>query len=93
MKLQATYGATMERVGLPVEGDYLIMSEFEGSASYGSSSDSTYITVDPAVSAAVPIETEEPAAFALTTTELALIAVAIIAVVGIVAFWTIKKRK
>ncbi len=77
----------------PVEGDYLIMADFEGSASYGSSSDSTYITVGPAVAAAQPIETEEPAAFALGTTELAIIAVVIIAVLGVVAFWMLRKRK
>ena len=71
-----------------VECDYFIMANFESSASYGNSSNSTYITVGPAASAAVPIETEEPAAFALTTTELA-----IIAVVGIVAFWALRKRK
>jgi len=77
----------------PVEGEYLIIAEFEGSAAYGDSSDSTYITVGPAVSAAQPIETEEPTAFALGTTELAIIAVAIIAAVGIVAFWMLRKRK
>ena len=38
------------------------MAEFAGSAVYGGSSDSTYITVGPAVSAAQPIETEEPTA-------------------------------
>jgi hypothetical protein len=78
----------------PVEGDYWIMAEFEGSAAYGPSSDSTYMTVGPAVAAAQPIETEEPeAAFALGTTELAIIAVVIIAVVGVVAFWALRKRK
>jgi hypothetical protein len=78
----------------PVEGDYMIMAEFEGSASYGGSSDSTYVTVGPAVSAAQPIETEEPAeAFALGTTELAIIAVVIIVIAGVVAFWAIRKRK
>ncbi len=35
----------------PVPGDYFIIAEFAGSASYGSSSDSTYITVDSAPSA------------------------------------------
>ena len=69
------------------------MAEFAGSAAYGGSSDSTYMTVGPAVSAAQPIETEEQTAFALGTTELAIIAVAIIATVGIVAFWALRKRK
>ncbi len=77
----------------PVEGDYLIMAEFAGSAAYGGSSDSTYMTVGPAVSATQPIETEEPTAFALGTTELAIIAVVIIAAVGVVAFLALRKRK
>jgi len=42
----------------PVSGEYFIMAEFEGSASYGSSFDTAYFTVDPAPSAAVPIEPE-----------------------------------
>jgi hypothetical protein len=77
----------------PVEGEYLIIADFAGSASYGDSSDSTYMTVGPAVSATQPIETEEPTAFALGTTELAIIAVVIIAAVGVVAFLALRKRK
>jgi len=115
----------------PVTGDYIIMAEFEGSASYGSSSDSTYISVDPAPSAAVPIEPEptepeptepeptepeptepeptepeptepeptepeptEPAEAPFITTEVAIIvAVAVVAVIGIVAYWALRKRK
>jgi hypothetical protein len=77
----------------PVEGEYLIIAEFSGTKAYYKSSASTYITVDPAVSAAQPIETEEPAALSLGTTELAIIAVVIIAAVGIVAFWALRKRK
>ncbi len=77
----------------PVPGDYKITATFEGSEAYGGSSDTTYIAVDEAPTAAQPIETEEPTAFALGTTELAIIAVALIAVVGIVAFWALKKRK
>jgi hypothetical protein len=46
----------------PVPGEYFVMAEFEGSASYGSSFDTTYFTVDPAPSPAVPIEPEEPEA-------------------------------
>jgi len=115
----------------PVPGEYIIMAEFEGSASYGSSSDSTYISVDPAPSPAVPIEPEptepeptepeptepeptepeptepeptepeptepeptEPAEAPLITTEVAIIvAVAVVAVIGIVAYWVLRKRK
>jgi hypothetical protein len=79
----------------PVEGEYNVMAEFEGSESYGSSYATTYFVVGQAASAAIPIEPEptEPQGFVLGTTELAIIAVAIIAVVGIVAFWAIRKRK
>ncbi|MGD2066874.1 MAG: hypothetical protein PVI43_06885, partial [Candidatus Bathyarchaeota archaeon] len=45
----------------PVPGEYLIMATFEGSASYGSSSASTYFVVDEAPSAAQAME-PEPAA-------------------------------
>jgi outer membrane protein assembly factor BamB len=76
------------------EGKYTIIATFEGSESYWSSYAETAIGVDPAPSAAQPIEPEEPAAaFALGTTELAIIAVVIIAVVGVVAFWALRKRK
>ena len=44
----------------PVPGEYFVVAEFEGSASYGSSSASTYFVVDPAPSPARPIEPEQP---------------------------------
>jgi len=75
------------------EGEYKIIATFEGSDSYWSSYSETAIGVGPAASAAQPIETEEPAAFALGTTELAIIAAVIIAAVGIVAFLALRKRK
>jgi outer membrane protein assembly factor BamB len=92
----------------PVPGDYFLMAEFEGSASYGSSYATTYFTVDeapraaqaiepePAASAAseyAPTMTEAAEAVTFGTTELALVAVVAIAVVGVVAFWTIRKRE
>ncbi len=77
----------------PVEGKYMVIADFSGSAAYGKSSASTYFTVDPAPTAATTMETEEPTAFALGTTELAIIAVVIIAAVGVVAFWALRKRK
>jgi len=100
----------------PVPGEYFIMAEFEGSASYGSSFDTTYFTVDPAPSPAQPIEPEptepeptepeptaaqsieleltEPSEAPLITTEIAIIiAVVVVAVIGIVAYWALKKRK
>jgi len=44
----------------PVPGDYFVTAEFEGSASYGSSFDTAFFTVDPAPSPAQPIEPEAP---------------------------------
>ena len=77
----------------PVPGEYLVKATFEGSKSYYASEETTFFGVTEAPSPAQPIEAEEPEAFALTTTELAIIAVAIIAVAGIVAFWALRKRK
>jgi len=93
------YGKSWEP---PVEGDYLIIAEFEGSASYGSSSDSTYLTVGPPPSPAGPIEpeptepepTEPTEAPLFTTTDLTIIAaVAVAVVIGIVSYWALRKRK
>ncbi|GAG62263.1 unnamed protein product, partial [marine sediment metagenome] len=78
------------------EGKYTIIATFAGSKSYYSSYAETAVGVDPAPSPAQPIEPEpaEPTgAFALTTTELAIIVAVIAAVVGIVAFWVLRKRK
>jgi outer membrane protein assembly factor BamB len=116
----------------PVPGEYFIVAEFEGTESYWGSSDSTYITVDPAPSPAQPIEPEptepeptepeptepeptepeptepeptepeptepeptEPAEAPLfSTTDLAIIAaVAVAVVIGIAAYWQLRKRK
>jgi hypothetical protein len=119
----------------PVPGEYFVTAEFEGSASYGSSFDTTFFTVDEAPSPAQPIEPEaptepeepeaptepeepeaptepeptepeepeeptepeptEPAEAPLfSTTDLAIIAaVAVAAVIGIAAYWQLRKRK
>jgi outer membrane protein assembly factor BamB len=77
----------------PVPGEYTIIATFEGSDSYGSSYAETAIGVGPAPAAGGQIEPEPTQGFALGTTELAIIAVVIIAVVGIVAFWALRKRK
>jgi hypothetical protein len=77
-----------------IEGKYTIIATFEGSKAYYASYAETAIGVDPAPAAAQPIEPEEPAAAPLITTELAIIiAVVVIAVVGIVAYWALRKRK
>ena len=70
------------------EGTYTIIATFEGSDSYGASYAETALGVGPATAPSGTIVPEEPTtAFALTTTELAIIAVVIVAIVGIVAFW------
>jgi hypothetical protein len=75
-----------------MEGTYQVTATFEGSKSYGSSFDTTYVAVGP-VSPAGPIEPEEPEAFALSITEIAIIAaVAVAVVVGIVAYWVLRRR-
>ncbi len=77
----------------PVPGEYTIIATFEGSESYYRSYAETAIGVGPAVTPSGTIEPEPTQGFALTTTELAIIAVVIIAVVGVVAFWALRKRK
>jgi len=72
------------------EGKYMIMATFEGSGAYYGSTDTTYLAVGPAASAAGPIVPEEQP---LITTEVAIIlAVAVVAIV-IVAFFALRKRK
>jgi hypothetical protein len=80
----------------PVEGEYLLIAEFEGSNSYYKSSASTYFTVDPAPSAGGPIEPEptEPAEAPLISTEIAvLLAAVIIAVAVLGGFFFLRRRK
>jgi outer membrane protein assembly factor BamB len=77
-----------------IEGKYTVIATFEGSNSYGASYAETAIGVTPPVSPGGPIEPEEPAAAPLITTELAIImAIVVIAAIGIVAFWALRKRK
>jgi hypothetical protein len=88
----------------PVPGEYHITATFEGSGSYWSSHATTYFGVAEATSAAqsfeldsIAPETAEPVATTetpLISTELAIIAaVAIAAVIGVVSFWALRKRK
>jgi outer membrane protein assembly factor BamB len=80
----------------PVPGEYTIIATFEGSDSYGSSFAETAIGVEEATSPGGPIEPEptEPAETPLITTEIAIIiAVVAVAVISIVAFWALRKRK
>jgi hypothetical protein len=103
----------------PVPGEYQIVAEFAGSASYGRSYDTTYFTVDGAPSPSAAIEPEQPATSASTqlelvapepttpeptaseaveapiiSTDIAIIAVVAVAcIIGIAAFWILRKQK
>ena len=80
-----------------VEGKWMIIATFEGSNSYYSSTTTTYMTVGPAPSPEQPIEPEEPEPepeAPLITTEIAIIlAVVAVAVIGVVGYWILKKRQ
>jgi hypothetical protein len=78
-----------------MEGEYTIIATFEGSRAYYSSYAETSVGVGPAEAPSVPIEPEEPTAEApLITTELAIvIAVVVVAIIGVVAYWVVRKRK
>ena len=79
------------------EGEYQIIASFEGSESYWTSYDTSYLAVDPAPSPEQPIEPEEPEPepeAPLITTEIAIIlAVVAVAVIAVVGYWVLKKRK
>ena len=75
------------------EGQYMIIATFAGSKAYYGSTTTTYLTVGEALSPTTPIEPEEPTA-AFITTEIAIIlAVIAVAVIGIVGYFVLKKRK
>jgi hypothetical protein len=78
----------------PDEGTFEVRAMLQGSESYWSSSDTTYVAVGPEPSQGQP-ETEEPSAEApFPTTEVAIIAaVSVVAVVAIAAYWALKRRK
>jgi len=77
-----------------MEGEYTIMATFGGSKAYYSSYAETALGVGPAPAPSGPIEPEAPTEAPLITTEIAIIiAVVVIAVIGIVAYWALKKRK
>jgi hypothetical protein len=85
----------------PVPGEYTIIATFKGSESYWSSFAETAIGVTEAPSPAQSMEPEltapesvEATEAPLITTEIAIIvAVAVACIIGIVAFWAIRKRK
>ena len=81
----------------PVPGKYTIYATFEGSESYYRSYSETAMLVTEASSLSTQMEPElttpEPTASEATEAPLISTEVAIIALVGIVAFWALRKRK
>jgi outer membrane protein assembly factor BamB len=88
----------------PVPGEYTIIATFKGTDSYGSSFAETAIGVTEFPSLAQSLEPElaepitpaptAPAETPLITTEVAIIAVVAVAcIIGVVAFWALRKRK
>jgi hypothetical protein len=89
------YGSFGKEWTPQTEGVYRIVASFEGDDSYGSSGASTYVTVGPAPAQEQP-ETEEPSgeAPAFPTTEVIIVAaVAVAIVVGVGAYWALRRRK
>jgi hypothetical protein len=86
-------------VNPPVPGLYKIMVTFEGSDSYYGSWAETYIKVEEAPASGQEMQFEQVSAESVTetaiiTTEITIIsAIAIACVIGVVAFWTLRKRK
>jgi hypothetical protein len=77
----------------PVPGEYTIMATFDGSESYWRSYAETAIGVEEAPSPGGPIEPEPTEAPFITTEMAIIIAVVAVAIISIVAFWTLRKRK
>jgi outer membrane protein assembly factor BamB len=81
----------------PSEGLYRIIANFTGSSSYWPSKAETVLSVGPAPEPSVPVEPEPvppPAEAPFITTEVAIIiAVAVVAVIGVAAFWILRKRE
>jgi hypothetical protein len=81
-----------------VPGTYMIIATFEGSDAYYGSTGITYITIDEAPSPSTPIEPEEPEepeepVVPSISTEVAItIAVAVIAIIGVAAYWFLKRK-
>ncbi|MCW4021853.1 MAG: PQQ-binding-like beta-propeller repeat protein [Candidatus Bathyarchaeota archaeon] len=96
--LFGNYGIVFEP---EITGRYQIIASFEGSKAYYESACSTYLSVDAASTASSPMDIEEPSETTepaatetpIITTELALVIVAVIAaIVGISAYWILKRK-
>jgi hypothetical protein len=98
--LAGNYGFTFEP---EVPGEYQIIVTFEGSKAYYGSFETTYLSVDEAVTPTSPIEPEEPVETPeepsepvegpFITTEIAIIAaVAVVAAIGVAAYFLLKRK-
>ena len=77
----------------PVPGEYTIIATFEGSGAYFGSYSETAVGVEEAPSPSGAIEPESTETPFITTEVAIIAAVAIAAVIGIVSFWVLRKRK
>ncbi|MCR3907103.1 MAG: PQQ-binding-like beta-propeller repeat protein [Tenericutes bacterium] len=87
-----------------IEGQYMIIATFDGSESYYSSSSTTYIHVAEGVSPTTPIDAETPEhevpvepsehmeSLFITTEGDIIAVVAVAAVIGIAAYWFLKRK-
>ncbi|PVX23892.1 MAG: hypothetical protein CW691_09415 [Candidatus Bathyarchaeum sp.] len=78
-----------------LEGTYMIIGTFDGSRSYYGSYSTEYVQVGSAsASTQIQHDAETASEAPLISTEVAVIvAVAVICIIGVVAFWALKKRK
>jgi len=87
-----SYGFYSHSFDPELEGDYTIMASFEGSGAYYGSFAESAISVD-AASASTPIESNEPASEAIISTEIAIIAAVVVAaVIGVAAYWILRRK-
>ena len=75
-----------------MEGQYTVISTFDGSESFYGSTTTTYLQVGPAPSPSSPITPETPET-PLITTEVAIVLVAALAAIVIIAFLVLRRRK
>ena len=74
-----------------IEGTYTIIATFEGSGGYYGSTQTAYVSVG-GVASGTPIETEEPLGGFLTTEVAIILAVVIAAIIGVGAYWMLKRK-
>jgi hypothetical protein len=77
----------------PVPGEYTIIASFAGSESYWRSTAETAIGVTEAQSSAKPIEPDSTEALFINPEVAIISAIIIAAIIGLVSFWTLRKRK